>query len=380
MKKILFTLLLSICLPSFAQKKTDTIFSKKLNEKRIIDIYIPDSYNKNKDRKYPLLLLLDSEYLFDPFTGAIQYGTYWDDLPEILIVGIRQNYGKTRDSDTELDDEHGLPTEKGADFFEFIGGELLPALEKSYKVAPYKIIAGHDITAGYLNLFLYKENPLFDAYISMSPELGIEMEDRLINQFNTLKKPIFYYHCTADGDPKKIQQRIKDFDSQAKLINNENFKYVFDDFQNASHYSLVLYSIPNVLYNMFGVYQPISTAEFQEKIVTLPNNYVEYLTKKYDVIEKSFGIKMPIRVTDFRAIEAAILKNEAFAEFEKLSNLSKKSYPKAMLSNYHLGMYYEKTGQYKKALKAYQNGYLQDEIGNLTKDFMLEKADAMKGQ
>ena len=87
---------------------------------------------------------------------------------------------------------------------------------------------------------------------------------------------------------------------------------------------------------------------------------------------------MPIRINDFRAIEAAILKNNAFTEFEQLAALSKKSYPKAMLSQYHMGMFYEKTGDTKKANKAYMNAYNMEEIGSLTKDFMLEKADAMK--
>lgn len=380
MKNILTLLLLSLTAIGFSQKKTDTIFSKKMNEKRIIDISLPESYNQSKDRKYPLMFLMDGDYLFDPVSGAIKYGNYWDDLPEVIIVGLRQNYSNTRDLDVEIDEENGLPTQKGADFFEFIGAELLPALEKSYRIAPYKIIAGHDLTAGYINLFLYKENPLFDAYICMSPEYSTDMESRVINQFKSIKKPIFYYHCTADGDPKKIQQRILAFHEQAKLINSDQLKYVFNRFDNASHYSLVLYAIPNVLYQIFGQYQPISTAEFQDKIVTLPSGYVDYLSKKYDVIEKSFGIKMPIRYSDFKAIEAAILKNEAWSEFRELSDIAKKSYPKSMLSNYQLGMYYEKTGEFKKAFKAYQSGYTQEEIGNLTKDFMLEKADEMKSK
>ena len=49
-----------------------------------------------------------------------------------------------------------------------------------------------------------------------------------------------------------------------------------------------------------------------------------------------------------------------------------------MLSQYHMGMFYEKTGDTKKANKAYMNAYSMEEIGSLTKDFMLEKADAMK--
>lgn len=380
MKQHYLLLILSIFTysSSFAQKTTDTIHSAKLNEKRVISISLPASYGIEKDKTYPLLLVLDGDYLFEPFSGALKFGNYWDDLPEVILVGVNQSKPFDRELESDVDQINGLPFEKGAAFYDFLAMELLPALEKQYKIAPFKIIAGHDVTAGFMNLFLYKDNPLFDAYISLSPELPKDMETRIPTRLNAIKKPIFYYQSTADGDLKKMKTLIKTLDSNIKLVNNSNLHYQFDEFKNASHYSLVLFSVPNALYHIFGAYQPISNTEFQEKIVTLPNDYVGYLTKKYDIIEKAYGIKMPIRINDFKAIEAAILKNNAFAEFDQLSNLSQKSYPRSMLSQYHLGMFYEKTGDLKKAAKAYAKAYQMEEIGNLTKDFMLEKAEQMK--
>ncbi len=362
----------------FAQNSTDTIRSAKLNEDRVISISLPASYGKEKNKTYPLLLLLDGDYLFEPFSGALRYGNFWDDLPEVIVVGINQGNPFDRDAESAADDINGLPFEKGAQFFDFITMELLPALQKKYAISPFKIIAGHDVTAGFMNLFLYKENSLFDAYISMSPEFPKEMETNVATRLNVAKKPIFYYQSTADGDLKKMQDLIKTLDTNIKVIKNPNLFYQFDDFKNSSHYSLVLHSIPNSLYHIFSAYQPISSSEFQNKIVTLSADYVGYLTKKYDIIEKSYGIKMPIRVNDFKAIEAAILKNKAYAEFEQLAALSRKSYPKTMLHQYHMGMFYEKTGDNQKAAKAYTNAYQMEEIGNLTKDFMLEKAEQMK--
>lgn len=379
MKNYYLLLVLSVfALPLFAQTTTDTIQSASLNEKRAFTVSLPSSYGSEKNRVYPLLLILDGDYLLDPFLGAIKYGNYWDDLPEVIVIGINQGRPFDREAESDMDNVEGLPIERGAKFFDFISMELLPALQKKYAIAPFKIIAGHDVTAGWMNLFLYKDNPLFDAYISMSPELGKDMETRIPTRLGLSKKPVFYYQSTADGDLQKMQDRIKELDGGVKKLQNPNLYYQFDDFKNASHYSLVLFSIPNALYHLFGAYQPISTTEFQTKIVTLESDYVGYLSRKYDIIEKAYGMKMPIRINDFKAIEAAILKNNAFAEFDQLANLSKKSYPKSMLSNYHLGMYYEKTGDNKKAHKAYLQGYQMEEIGNLTRDFMLEKAEQMK--
>ena len=326
------------------------------------------------------MILLDGEYLFDAFNGTLSYSNYWDDLPPVIMVGISQNKKGERFVDSQFDKESGLPEEGGSRFYEFIGSELIPALEKKYRIAPFRVIAGHDTTAGFLNFYLYKDQPLFNAYISLSPEFAPEMETRIAERLAIFKQPIFYYLATADGDLKKMQKRIKDLDENIKKVGNPNLNYRFDEFKNATHYSLVPYAIPNALYQIFSAYQPISTTEFQEKIATLPGGYVDYLANKYEIIEKSLGIKMPIRVNDFKAIEAAILKNKAYAEFEKLSGLAKKSYPKSMLADYELGMMYEHTGDFKKAFKSYQNAYTKNEIGDLTKDMMLEKADEMKSK
>jgi predicted alpha/beta superfamily hydrolase len=378
MKQLLLILAFFCLIPVEAQKTVEIFPSKKLNADREIIIGLPPSYKTNTSKKYPLLVLLDGDYLFDPFQGALAYGAYWDDLPEVIIIGINQTKNGERFVDCAVDPITGLPAESGEKFFEFLGLELMPWIEKNFRVAPFKIIAGHDTTAGFMNFYLYKDQPLFDAYISMSPELALGMEEQLPERFSLVNKPIYYYLSTADGDVKKMQKRIIALDAAAKVMTKPTLNYQFDEFKSASHYSLVLHSIPNALYQFFSVYQPISTSEFDTKIAVLPSGFVEYLTNKYDVMEKSLGMKMPIRLNDFKAIEAAILKNKAYAEFEDLAKVAKKNYPKSMLSDYHMAMMFEKTGDLKKAVKAYQSAFQKEEIGDLTKDMMLDKADELK--
>ena len=297
MKQTVLLLLFSISV--FSQKTNQQFDSNKLGESREITIGLPPSYEKNPNKKYPILILLDGDYLFDPFFGALNYGAYWDDLPETIIVGINQNKKDERTEDSNYDTANGLPTGKGAQFFEFIGGELLPYIEKKYRIAPFRIIAGHDTTAGFLNFFLYKDAPIFNAYISLSPELAPEMENRIPEKLSNIKQPIFYYQSTGDGDVKQLQEPIKSLDQNMKLVTNPLINYKFDNFKGASHYSLVLYSIPNALYQFFDSYKPISSTEYTDKIAILQAGYVDYLTNKYDVLSKNLGLKIPIRINDF---------------------------------------------------------------------------------
>ncbi|MBA4153142.1 alpha/beta hydrolase-fold protein [Flavobacterium sp.] len=377
--KLIQTLVIVLCsIPLFSQKTIETFTSKKLGADREIYISLPPSYEKDTNRNYPILLVLDAEYLFDPFQGALKFGNYWDDLPEVILVGICQNKTEERYADSEFDEETGLPDSTGANFFDFIGTELMPYLEKTYLIAPFKIIAGHDTTAGFTNFYLYKDNPLFDAYITLSPDLATDMENRIPERMGLITKPIYYYISTADGDVKKMQKRIKELDEKAKVIKNTTLNYKFDEFIGASHYSLVLHSIPNALYQFFAVYQPITTFEFNEKIVKLEYGYVEYLKTKYDVLEKSLNIKMPIRLNDFKAIEAAIIKNKVYNEFDELSILADKYYGKSMLADYYMALMYEKKEDYKRAQKKYLSAFQKEPIGDLNKDMMYDKSEEMK--
>lgn len=378
MKKVILLLMVVLSYTGNSQKVSDSVFVKSQNLFRELTVSLPPSYKKDPKRTYPLLFLLDGDYLFDPFEGTMKYGYYWDDLPEVILVGLSQD--KERDADCTLDEATGLPEGSGADFFEFIGGELIPYLQKKYRISPFKIIAGHDVTASFLNLYLYKDAPLFNAYISLSPELGLEMETRIAERLAGFKQNIFYYQSSSDGDIKKMKEKITTLDTNIKAVVNPSLNYKYDDFKEASHYSLVLYSIPSALYQIFASYQPISTTEFQEKIVKLESGYVTYLKNKYDILEKVLNIKLNIRINDFKAIEAAILKNKAYPELEQLAQLSHKMYPKTMLGDYQMALFYENTGDVKNAARYYLNAFQLQPIGSLTKDMMLDKATELKAQ
>lgn len=375
MKKLILLILFSTSV--FSQKTVISFDSKVLGESREITIGLPASLEKNPEKKYPILILLDGDYLFDPFYSALKYGAHWDEMPETIIVGISQNKNNDRYNDCGYDDEDGVPTKKGAQFFEFIGAELLPFIEQKYPVAPFRIIAGHDTTAGFLNFFLYKDNPIFNSYISLGTELAPYMHDRIPERLSKLKQPVFYYHSNGGGDLKEIQIAIKNLDSKIKQLTNPLLNYKFDNFAGASHFSLVLNSIPNALYHLFESYKPISSTEYNEKISVLSSGYVDYLATKYDDLYKNLGVKVPVRINDFKAIETAILKNKYYSDLDKLAELANKQYPKSMLGDYELGLMYEKMEDFKKAAKRYQTATQLEEIGDLTKNMMTVKYEDM---
>ena len=49
----------------YVSRVNDTILSKYLNEKRAIEIQLPRSYEIEVDKNYPLMIVLDGDYMFN---------------------------------------------------------------------------------------------------------------------------------------------------------------------------------------------------------------------------------------------------------------------------------------------------------------------------
>jgi hypothetical protein len=371
---LIFVLLLSSTI--YSQIIDQEIESTKLGETRHIKIQLPRGYEKNTEQRYPLFIVFDGDYLFDPVAGNVKYYSYWEDIPEAIIVGIDQS--RTRDYDTMYSEENYLPIESGANFFEFIGFELLPFIEQNYRTANFRIAVGHGKTANFINYYLFKNEPLFKAYICISPELAPEMEQNITERFLQFTDKHFYYLATASNDLRKVRQGVEVLNINLSSIANESLFYSFNDFDGPTHYSVAAHAIPNALENIFSAFQPISKKEYQEKILTLDYSPVDYLKEKYQMVDELFGINKKILINDFRAISSAIEKNQLYESYQDLSKLAMKDYPETLLGTYYLARYYEEMGEPKKAHKTYKSGFVLDEIAGISKDLMLEKAEEIK--
>lgn len=352
------------------------IASNKLGETRQIKIQLPRGYDNNTNKTYPLIMVFDGDYLFEPVAGNVDYYSYWEDMPASIVVGINQ-FNKQQE-DCYVSEENFLPIESGSHFFEFVGMELLPYLNQNYRTANFRVAVGHGQTANYINYYLLKGNPLFQAYISLSPNLEPQMEQYIAERLPQIETKIFYYLATGQNDLKGNREAAEVLNINLSSLDKDNFHYMFNNFDGTSHYSLVTHSIPNALELIFSIFQPISKEEYKDVILTLDYSPVEYLKEKYEAIDKLFNIDKKILVNDFRAIAACIEKNQWYEYFEDLGKLAREEYPDTILGSYYTARYYEEMGEPKKAYKTYKSAYVLDEIAGITKDLMLEKAEQLK--
>jgi hypothetical protein len=375
MKRFSVVLALLLCLVLKAQIKSETYESFKLQEKRELTYYIPEGYSIEK--KYPLILVLDSEYLFDNVVANAKFYSAFGGMPQAIVVGVAQAKNGLRFEDCAFGETSGLPVDKANQFFEFLGMELIPYLEANYSTAPFKMFVGYDITANFGNFFLFKEDSLFNAYISISPTLAPEMENRVPERLALLEKKIFY-NLIVENDNSKNTNRIKAMDMAIKKLDKESLQYHFDAYDTADHVSIATYGIGKSMDRIFTMFKPISPKEYKEKILTMDAPVYQYLEDKYSTIKALFGFKKPMELNDVMAIYAASRKKEDPESLKSLSGLCHVEFPDTMLGFYFEGEYYEQVGDPKKALRSFEKAFGMQEIDFLTKEMALEKMDALK--
>ena len=373
----LSTMLLALILPvvSWSQILHETVNSQKLGEKREIKIQLPRNYEQNSEKRYPVVVVLDGDYLFEPVAGMVDYYSYWKDVPEMIVVGINQD--GIRMEDTSYG-ENSLPADKGAKFFEFIGMELLASLDQKYRTANFRMIVGHDFTANFINYYLLKQEPIFKGYINLSPDLAPEVANWVTDALESSESKKWFYLATSNEDIPALKSGIASFDNQLKNINNKLVSYKFEEFTGESHYSLVGKAIPSAISSMFEIYRPISTKDYNEILLQTSISPTQYLTEKYESIEELYGLKRQISINDFMAVHNAIEKTRNWEAYKDLYKLAFDHYPGTMLGTFFEARHEEETGNPKKAMRMYQNAYGQKSIAFLDADYMLEKADAIK--
>jgi hypothetical protein len=375
LRQLPLMLTLFLCTGLFAQVKQEIFESFKLQERRDVKYYFPEDYTP--DKKYPLVVVLDGEYLFDQVVAVSKFYSRFQGMPQAIVVGIEQSKDDLRWYDCAFEEGTGLPTEKGKLFYEFLGMEVIAYLETTFSTAPFKVFVGYDITANFGNYFLFKDRSLFNAFISISPLLAPEMENRVGARLNEMEQPIFYHLITEQGKGESWNA-LQRLNQNLKAVTRENIRYYYDEYPAANDISVTTYGLGKAWDRTFQVFKPISPEEYQQEVLTSTEPVFQYLQKKYDMIESLFGFRKPVVLNDIMAIYAGCRKKQDTESLKPLSDLCKQEFPNTMLGFYFEGEYYEQIGEPKKALRTFEKAFGMEEIDFLTKEMALEKMDALK--
>lgn len=225
----------------------EKIDSKILNEKRVLNIYLPQGYHPDSSTTYNTVYVLDGSYNedFPHIAGIVQFMNMYQLMPNSIVVGIA-NVDRYRDFTSlskEKDDIKGIPNNGGAPkFIEFIEKEVQHLINKNYKTNEHKTIIGQSLGGLIATEILMAKPQLFDDYIIVSPSLWwnnkrlVKTADKYFKEHQELNKKIF----VSLGKEHPIMHEVADKLVDAiKTSENEKITLFYEPILTEDHATIL---------------------------------------------------------------------------------------------------------------------------------------------
>lgn len=156
--------------------ETFTIHSGILGEDRVINVYVPPSWDEEPDARRPVLYMPDGGMAEDflHIAGLLQVSVGNGSVAPVILVGI-ENTERRRDltgPTTVARDSAIAPRVGGSvSFRRFIREELIPLIESRYATTTQRGIIGESLAGLFVVETLLLEPDLFDTYVAFDPSL-----------------------------------------------------------------------------------------------------------------------------------------------------------------------------------------------------------------
>ena len=218
--------------------KSIEIKSTVLEENRILNIYLPPSYQIDTLKSYPVIYLLDGskDEDFIHITGIVQFGSFsWINMiPESIVVGIANTDRKkdfTYPSNNKLDQNEFPTSGESKKFIEFLEKEALPFVNNKFRTTQTNTLIGQSLGGLLGTEILFKTPHLFGKYIIVSPSLWWDDESLLgeeIKDFDSSKQ--IYIAVGKEGEvmERTAEELFKKLDTLKKLESKVHFDFLED--------------------------------------------------------------------------------------------------------------------------------------------------------
>jgi predicted alpha/beta superfamily hydrolase len=369
-----FLSLLLISTAAFAQApvipgvKALQLKSDVLGEERTILVRTPASYEAGNER-YPVVYITDGDVHIGHLGTTIDFLSRNGRMSELIVVGIT-NTDRNRDlSPTHLKTaaagDNGLqfPTSGGADkFLKFIETELIPEIEKRYRVQPYRILAGHSLGGLFAVHAMLSRPEVFNSYIAVSPALqwDNQVEVKRADDFFKARKELDRtLYVSLGHEPGPIEDAFHQFKQVLAKNQAKGFEWEAQEMSDEDHGSVVL---PSLYFGLRRVYNGWQIPRDPTGAVAGDLKYVE---EHYKKLSTKFGFTIPVPENLINQVGYQLLfgnkPDEAIAAFK--SNVER--YPGSANVYDSLAEAYERGGRLDLAAPLYEKASV---LGQQNKD------------
>ena len=249
-----------------------TIDSKFLNEKRTINIYLPEDYHENDTAHYPVIYILDGgmEEDFIHLVGLVRFNTQpWiARFPRSIVVGI-ENTKRRRDFTFEVGSldflkEMNIPKEQFVEYggsekyISFLKHELRMNIDSLYRTSGENTVIGESLGGLLATEILLEHTELFSYYIISSPSLWWGGETLLeVAEHSSLDSVTVYIGACQKKEEPIMYNDAKKLAKILQKKSSSSSKIYFDYMPDELH-STVLH---HAVFNAFRLLYPHTAME-----------------------------------------------------------------------------------------------------------------------
>jgi predicted alpha/beta superfamily hydrolase len=156
--------------------------SKALGEERPYVVGLPDSYSRDSGRRYPVIYVLDGLSQGTPVAKAAAQMSRDKLMPELIVVAIPNVSAAGRERDytppsmRQNHERPDSPAGKADAFLAFLRAELIPTMERDFRTAPERLLAGNSRGGLFVIYSLMAEPSLFQTRFAHSTPMWREDE------------------------------------------------------------------------------------------------------------------------------------------------------------------------------------------------------------
>lgn len=322
--------------------KIFTINSDILKETQKVSVYLPKDYEKN-DKKYPVIYVLDGEYNSSFTADAVKTLSSWTQrIPESIVIGITSNkreHDLTTTPDKSWQPPQPIPFAGGADnFLNYIEKELVPYVEKNYRIQSLRTIVGHSL-GGLLAVHSFSTKPdLFQFYILLDSSIWWDdgrVAKRTMNYLNENPNYKGRIVWIRDKIPHEVWFPINtEFLSFLENKRPVGLRFTFLELENETHSSLVF---PGTYIGLREIFSDFAF-KFEEKtdLKSIQNHYTK--------LSENYGYKVSIPEPVYNNLSGQLIHLKKLKEAVATGENWIKDYPNSSLAYQSLGKAYLENG------------------------------------
>lgn len=146
----------------------------------LLYVALPSDYATEKNKRYPVVYAADGYWDFTLYNGFYGNLVYDKAAPQFIIVGFGYQGPHTNaEYDVLRRPDYAPPPEGKADkFLSVVEHEIIPFIEKEYRIDPsYRVLSGNSL-GGCFTLYAMLARPgLFQAHVAASPAVPKPLAD-----------------------------------------------------------------------------------------------------------------------------------------------------------------------------------------------------------